>query len=70
MSRDEWDRIERQVANGRVVEFFDAIRAEFLLVFRWNRRFLVQTEDGYTLKSAFNLKDIGQYLTSTNRRRY
>lgn len=43
MSRDEWNRIERQVANGRVVEFFDTLRSEFLLVFRWNRRFLVQT---------------------------
>lgn len=70
MTRNEWERVERQVANGRVVEFFDTLRSEFLIVFRWNRRFLVQTEDGYTLKAAFDLKEIGQYLTCTTRRRY
>ena len=71
MTLKEWERQERKIVNGGVAYFYDDIRREFLYAYRQGRKFLLQTEeDNYTLKASFNLKDIGQYLTSTNRRRY
>lgn len=71
MTLKEWERQERKIVNGGVAYFYDDVRREFLYAYRQGRKFLLQTEeDNYTLKASFNLKDIGQYLTSTNRRRY
>lgn len=62
VSRKEWERIENQLIAGRVVEFYD--RGEFLYIYRYGRKFRLQTEDGYTLKSTATLREMGQYLTT------
>lgn len=67
MTREEWDKRERQIANGKIAYFFDDVRREFLYAFRQNRMFVVQDESGYTLKSASKLKEIGIYLTAKRR---
>lgn len=71
MTLREWERQERKIVNGGVAYFFDDVRREFLYAFRQGRKFVLQTEDdNYTLKSSYSLKEIGQYVTATNRRRY
>lgn len=62
MTRKQWDRLENQLIAGKVVEFCD--RGEFLYIYRYGRKFRLQTEDGYTLKSTSTLREMGQYLTA------
>jgi hypothetical protein len=68
MTLKEWERQERKIVNGGVAYFYDDVRREFLYAYRQGRKFLLQTEeDNYTLKSSFNLREIGQYLTAKRR---
>ena len=62
VTRKEWERIENQLIAGRVVTFFD--KGELLYIYHYGRKFRLQTEDGYTLKSTSTLREMGQYLTA------
>lgn len=62
MTKSKWRHIEDQVAAGKVVEFED--EGEWFYVFRMCGLYLLQTEEGETLKRFKTLREMRYYMTA------